>query len=135
MSKTAEWMEILAGLRARRLAVLDDLARGVEINTADTKVQEALGWLVYHRFVWHDGRAYVARETAAARELWLKHGPAKDEAADVARSIDYAEEMRKAAAAAPEIPPEIRAKMDADRAAAQANRPVHPHQVQFFSEV
>lgn len=117
MSKTAEWLTIMAGLRGRRLAVFDDLQRGVPLDAHDTRVQEALGWLVFHRFAWHDGRTYVARSTAEARELWQKQGTANTEAGAVLRHLQ--ESATPAAAPTPE--PERPA--------------VHAHQAQFFANV
>jgi hypothetical protein len=114
MTKTAEWITVMEGLRGRRLAVLDDLERGEPVNVADPKVQEILGWLVYHRFIWHDGRGYVVRTTPQARDLYLEHGGASDSA----MAVTYLQHGNPAPAAAPEINP---------------NRPaVHAHQAQLF---
>ena len=112
---TNDWLEIAEGFRGRRLAVWDDIAEGKEIDTNDARVEAALGWLIFHRFVWHDGTRLVTRTMEAARTLWKQAGAAKEEAANVARQ-----------AAAP---------IDAALAwlVGMEPRAVHPHQTSLFA--
>lgn len=87
MSKTQEWSEIMAQLRGTKLHVYDDILQGVQPVESALRIQEALGWLVYNRFVWKDGDRYAARTFAEARALWLADGAARIEAANVARPV------------------------------------------------
>lgn len=129
MSKTSEWLEIMAGFRGLRMAVHADIDDGVQPVTNALRLQEALGWLVYHRLVWHDhstgsGQAacYRARSPREAQALWASEGAAKAEAAEVAR-------QRPAESA------ELRAESQATgEPAAAAVRPrVHAHQPELFA--
>jgi hypothetical protein len=78
VSKTTEWQDILGALRGRRLAVLDELCSGLVPDQRDLKVQEALGWLVYHRFVQVDEASLVPRSVLEAQRIWRADGPARE---------------------------------------------------------
>lgn len=85
MSIAKEWLEIMAGLRGRRLAVLDELTSGLVPNCKDLRVQEAVGWLVYNQFVRVEecaegGGILHARDVLEARKLWMEQGPAREQA-------------------------------------------------------
>lgn len=124
MNKTAEWMEIMALFRGRNLAVHASVAEGQAINTADLRAQEALGWLVYHRLLWHDGINYQARGTAEARALWAKDGPAKAEAAEVGRQTTEDRGQPKQ---------QPRPETAGEPAAAPDRPRVHDHQPELFA--
>lgn len=136
------WKEVMSGLIGRRLAVFDDVGHGRAIDMADSRIHEALGWLLYHRLIWLDGKTPIARTIAEAKELWQREGGNRDAAASVTQMHQefYDAEMRKAAAETAPIPPEIRQKMATDRAAAEAGLPaaatvrprVHTHQPDLF---
>lgn len=78
MSKTHDWHVIMDGLSGRRLAVYDDIQHGRKIAHEAPLIQNAMGWLAYHRFIHKDGDQLVARSISAAREIWLREGPAAD---------------------------------------------------------
>lgn len=107
---TAEWHEVLAGLRGERLRIYDEATRlgGWVDPTRDH--EEASRWLHYHRMIWldeFDGH-WKTRPMAEARRLWETSGP-----------------NTRAAAQAPERPP-LASSTPERRPAVQA------HQAQFF---
>jgi hypothetical protein len=67
------WKYVMRELIGRKLAVFDDIANGRAIGN-DSKTEEALGWLLYHRLVWRDGEQLIAREIPEAKTLWEKEG-------------------------------------------------------------
>lgn len=81
----------MEGFRGLRLAVHCDLAQGNAnmVDLQNLKHQEALGWLVFHRFVWVEKQNHgefrredlMTRSPIEARKLWMEQGPAKDVAA------------------------------------------------------
>lgn len=79
------------GLRGLRLAVYDELlerglldaaAIGEHLRPdqrADVQLEDAIGWLVRHRFVVAgSGQRWEAREAEAAREVWERLGVCKE---------------------------------------------------------
>jgi hypothetical protein len=105
------WNEIMRELAGRRLAVLDAVLRDECVDTADPKVQNALGWLAFHRFVYRtsDGKLR-GRRGAEAQQVFQTEGAAAD-AGRIAESRELSVESRTAA----------------------QQVPVQPHQVQFFA--
>lgn len=86
--KSTDWTEIMRQLTGRRLAVYDDVLQGRRLALGDLRVQDALGWLVFHRFVWmEEVDEPRARPTLAARDMFLRDGPAKDSAAKLLTTL------------------------------------------------
>lgn len=85
--KPSDWNEVLRQLTGKRLAVYDDALRGRRI-ASQPSVQDTVGWLVFHRFVWiADNGVLEARSPIAARDLFLRDGPAKQAASALLTSL------------------------------------------------
>lgn len=104
------WIKVMEEFRGRRLAVHDDLARCGKVDLSAVNVQNALGWLIYHRFVTADHGTLRACDVAEAKRAWQELGPATN-AADTLSTAESAPAPQPAA------------------------RPrVHDHQAKLFAE-
>jgi hypothetical protein len=102
VSKSAQWQEIMAGLRGRRLAVYDDILNRRLVERCAPEVQNILGWLAYNQFLarGEDG-TMRARTVAEARERWAAEGSARDAAAVAAAPRQQTTDQRPQADTAP----------------------------------
>lgn len=113
------WAKIMEEFRGRRLAVHDDLLRGRTVAYGDVNVQNALGWLIYHRLVTLDNGSRRACDVPEAKRNWQEHGPATEAAQTFAAQ----------ASAKGQVP-----SARATTATALERPRVHDHQAKLFAE-
>jgi len=79
MSPGSDWHEVMDGLTGRRLAVYDDLQHGKAVAEQAPVIENALGWLAYHRFIYRNAEGkLVTRSIKDARAQWEAQGANRD---------------------------------------------------------